>query len=180
MAVGKRFGQTKPCDHRNCGTCKSVNKKQHFRFNKKRARTTEGSCSSYNIIYLIVCSLCNKIYIGRSCRALRTRFGEHRRYFYKIVNQEPFDTHNDDFALGAHLYNDHHINNVHEFNNIYSVCMLEICSPRVLEVKEHRYIHNLDSLSPAGLNIANPFSIAPLYRYWSFLFGVLDSYGWLL
>ena len=75
----------------------------------------------------------------------------------------PYDTDKDDFALGAHLYHDHGISDVLKFNEVYSVCLLEVCSPRALEVKEHTYIHRTNSLSPFGLNIANPFSIAPLY-----------------
>ena len=41
-------------------------------------------CSSYNIINVIICKLCNKCYVGRSTRPLKTRVGVHRRSFYKL------------------------------------------------------------------------------------------------
>ena len=164
LALGKRFGKTRACHSRNCASCEMITGQESFKFNRTTVKTAEASCSSYNIIYLVVCSLCWKPYTGRSTRTLRTRIGEHRRHFYQIVDNKPFHLDNDDFALGSHLYNDHGCRDKTDFNKYYKLCILEICSPRVLEIKEHKYIHMLNSLSPIGINISNPFSIPILHN----------------
>ena len=69
----------------------------------------------------------------------------------------------DEQALGIHLV-DHGFSEDSLFDKYYKVCVLEICSPKVLEVKEHTYIHKLNSLRPNGLNVSNPFSIPLLYK----------------
>ena len=101
--------------------------------------------------------------MGRTCRHLRARIGEHRRYFYQICSDGNFHIDNDDFALASHLYHDHGLNNKSDFSKIYKVAILEVCSPKVLAVKEHRYIHQLNSLTPNGINLSNPFSIPILH-----------------
>ena len=129
-----------------------------------RSVSFHGVGCSYNIIYLVVCSLCRKHYAGRSTRTLRTRIGEHRRYYYQIIDNKPFQLDNDDFALGSHLYHEHGCRNRSDFNKFYKVSLLEICSPKVIDMKEHLYIHRLNSLNPNGLNISNPLSIPVLYK----------------
>ena len=69
----------------------------------------------------------------------------------------------DEQALGVHLV-EHGFSDNSMFDKYYRVCVLEVCSPKVLEVKEHTYIHKLNSLRPNGLNVSNPFSIPLLYK----------------
>jgi hypothetical protein len=164
LALGKRFGKTRTCHSRNCGICDMISDQDQYRYNKTTVKTAEGSCASYNIIYLVVCSLCRKHYAGRSTRTLRTRIGEHRRYFYQIIDNKPFQLDNDDFALGSHLYHEHGCRDRSDFNKVYKISILEICSPKVIDMKEHLYIHRLNSLNPNGLNISNPLSIPVLYK----------------
>ena len=128
-----------------------------------RLKTAVGNCLSYNVIYMIQCSICNDCYIDRSTRPLRVRSGEHRRSFYKILKGEKVDLKSDEFALGKHLFN-HGFKKRTDFNEIYSVCLLEVCSPKILDVKEHRFIHKLQTLAPQGINLTNPFSIPLLHR----------------
>ena len=162
LALGNRFGAAIPCNSKNCGSCNMISTEQHFNTNDMRIKCAEGSCASYNVIYLVRCSLCNKCYVGRTARTLRTRIGEHRQYFYKIIKGENFDVDNDDYALGYHLH-EHGYADRNDFNKIFNVSILEICSPKVLEVKEHRYIHKLKTLAPGGLNLSNPFGIPLLH-----------------
>jgi hypothetical protein len=164
LALGKRFGKTKPCRHRNCALCPMISSKERYRYNNTTVKTAEGSCSSYNVVYLVVCSICWKHYVGRTCRHLRARIGEHRRYFYQICNDGKFHIDNDEFALASHLYHDHGLSNKSDFSKIYKVAILEVCSPKVLDVKEHKYIHQLNALTPNGINLSNPFSIPILHR----------------
>ena len=108
------------------------------------------------------CTICEKHYTGRSTIPLRTRIGEHRRHFYHILDNKSYTLDNDDYALGSHLYN-HGYRDRSDFNKIFRTCILEVCSPGVLDIKEHKYIHLTNSISPVGLNISNPLSIPLLY-----------------
>ena len=69
----------------------------------------------------------------------------------------------DVYSLGIHLVSDHSRREKSDFNDFYTVTILDTCSPKSLEVKEHQWIHKLSSLCPYGINRANPFSI-PLLR----------------
>ena len=163
LATGPRFGKTKPCHTRNCKCCKMCSPKPFHRYNNNKVKTAASSCSTYNIVYLVICSVCGKHYVGRSTRCLNTRMGEHRRHYYSILNNKPIFAEGDDQALGAHLYN-HGYRDRNDFDNVYSVCVIDKCSPKALEVSEHKYIHRLNSLSPNGINLSNPFSVPLLYR----------------
>ena len=92
---------------------------------------------------------------------------ERRRNFYQIIEKkvEPnSETEKcDDFALGAHLYN-HGFRDKHDFTKYFKVSILEVCSPKILEVQEHLFIHRLNTLSPFGINLSNPFSIPVLFK----------------
>ena len=140
-----------------------VSPRQFHRFNNKKVRTATSSCSSYNIVYLVICSVCHKHYIGRSTRPLNTRIGEHRRHYYALLNNKQIVTEGDDQALAAHLYS-HGYRDRTDFDKVYTVCVIDKCSPKVLEESEHRYIHSLNSLNPNGINVSNPFSIPLLYK----------------
>ena len=109
---------------------------------------------------------CSSHYVGRSTRPLRTRVGEHRRNFYKMCEKSDFqyDRDSDEFTLGHHLFHDHKLNCKTDFNDSYRVSILDISSPKVLDVKEHKFIHLLNSLTPLGLNLSNPFAVPLLYR----------------
>ena len=163
LAIGDRFGKTRPCGDRNCMCCSMISEKTSVKYNKNTVKISGGTCSSYNIIYLVNCTLCNRPYIGRTTRTLKTRIGEHRRNFYKILDGCNFEVDNDEFALGAHLHN-HGFSDKNDFSKIFEVCILDRCSPKVLETKEHRYIHLFNSLVPEGINLSNPFSIPLLYK----------------
>lgn len=77
--LGDRKGNYR-CGISKCGKCKYIDCK------KKEVETEEEripikrfiTCSTEFVIYAIVCP-CKKIYVGRTSRKLRTRFGEHRR-----------------------------------------------------------------------------------------------------
>ena len=163
LALGNKHGQTKPCKQRNCATCRSIDGSMHLTVNGQKVKPAPGSCVSYNIIYLVLCRICSKPYVGRSTRLLRTRFGEHRRSFYKIITGEKVDIDDDSNCIGLHLYSEHGLHDRADFNRCVSVCILDNASPSGLDVKEHRYIHLLKSLRPSGINSANPFKLPMLH-----------------
>jgi hypothetical protein len=103
---------------------------------------------------LFVCKHCNKHYVGRSTRPLRTRVREHRRNFYRMSEKADFEYNkdSDEYTLGHHLFHDHKLSCKIDFDNNYSVSILDISSLKVLDVKEHKFICLLNSLSPQGLN----------------------------
>ena len=72
---------TKPCNHRNCLTCPMISDKEDHQINGKTLKPRAGCCTTYNIIYALHCTVCNKYYVGRTVRKLQERIGEHRRSF---------------------------------------------------------------------------------------------------
>lgn len=74
------------------------------------------------------------------------------------------DKDSDEYTLGHHLFHDHKLNNKNDFDNSHTVSILDISSPKVLDVKEHKFIHLMNSLTPLGLNLSTPFALPLLYR----------------
>ena len=146
LALGRQKGRTLPCGARNCKCCKMLSDKDCCTKDDTSVKFVGGNCSSYNVIYLFTCKICNKCYVGRSTRPLKTRVGEHRRSFYKLCDRKEVDLNSDEFALGNHLYSDHSLQNRSDFDDTYNVSLLDFSSPKILDVKEHKFIHLLNSL----------------------------------
>ena len=118
----------------------------------------------YKIIYALHCTECNTYYVGRYVRQLQEKIGENRRNFYnhKVVENvstilaNNLNRDDDEFSPGLHLIDEHpYITyNKTAFNTIYKTFILDVCSLRVLEVTEHKYIHHLKTLNkPYGMNL---------------------------
>ena len=107
----------------------------------------------------MVCKHCNKCYVGRSIRYLKIRIGEHRRAYYEILVGDEPDLDNDDYAMGIHLFQEHGLNKNSDFDDSFVVAIIDMCSPKNIEKKEHKYIHCLNTLRPMGMNSQNPFGI---------------------
>ena len=56
LAVGRRFGQTSLCNSKNCKCCEMLMDCHQFSTNGELVNVALGSCASYNIIYLIMCT----------------------------------------------------------------------------------------------------------------------------
>ena len=162
QAIGNRFGPTEPCRERNCKCCSMIWDGESKVVNGHLVKSAPGTCSTYNVIYLISCKLCSKSYVGRTTRPLKARVGEHRRGFYHILHGNSYDENDDSYSLGLHLKNDHGFSNRNDFGDNYEVRIIDNCSPSSLEVIEHKFIHSLQSLKPIGLNSQNPFGLAIL------------------
>ena len=165
MALNPGTVGTKPCRHKGCMTCPSISELPIHRINGRNVKPQAATCLTYNIIYALHCTVCDKYYIGRSIRKLVERFGEHRRKYYKLV-QDPDSVFNaklhledDDFSPGLHLVEEHGASKLTDFNELYRVFIIDICSPKFLELREHKYIHELKTLKPFGINSVSPFSI---------------------
>ena len=158
LALGPKFGRTQPCHKTRCMCCPMILDNDVITVNGRRVRSAPGNCKTYNVIYLVQCSLCDKIYIGRTVNKLHIRLDGHRSKFYEIANGNTVDVTKDEYCLGLHLA-DHGLTDHGDFNETFKVFIVENCSPKLLEYKENKYIHLLKTLRPLGLNTKNPFGI---------------------
>ena len=160
-------GQTLPCNKPKCKLCDMICDFEEITINNFKVKPARGNCQTYNIIYMFVCTLCSKPYVGRTVNQLNIRTNQHRSAFYKVLDQckhpnfnVDFESEDDDmYSLGLHLVNDHKLTDKNDFNNTYRVLILESVSPKNIEVKEHKWIHRVKALRPLGINNANTFSL---------------------
>ena len=129
--------------------------------NDKVVRTAKGKCNSRCLIYHARCEFCNKSYVGKTTQALNGRVSGHRSKYYHCLNYEGDrrDIDDDDHLLGLHLYFQHGVRVQSGFDESYKFTILENCSPRSIDLKEHIWIHRLHTLKPHGLNSHDPFGI---------------------
>ena len=84
--------------------------------------------------------VCKKPNIGRTVQYTHMRMDGHRGCYYKVLPMNnDVDTANDDYSVGLHLVNEHHCTSKEDFDKLFSVQILEICSPSTVEKKEHRF-----------------------------------------
>ena len=119
-------------------TCQRQPWIDEFKVNGKKVKASPGNCQSYNIIYLFQCSFCRKAYVGRTTRSLRVRTGEHRVKYYKLLNGDKVDETSDEYSLGLHLL-DHGFKQREDFNKIFNVSIIDNFSPKIVDVREHKY-----------------------------------------
>ena len=162
LALGAQHGPTKKCNKGTCKCCDLISGEHEYRVNGKRVKASPGNCASYNVIYLVQCSLCQKAYVGRTTRVLRKRIGEHRTKYYELLRGKSADNATDDHSLGVHLL-EHNADHKDDFNKIFNVSIIDNASPRTLEVRENNFIHLLKTLRPLGINTVNPFGLPLLH-----------------
>ena len=77
------------CNRHNCSTCKHFSENSSFHsyyINKTFNIHGHITCSSTNLIYIITCSKCQKQYVSKTGRKLKTRITEHFRNIRKHTN----------------------------------------------------------------------------------------------
>ena len=70
-----------PCKNKKCHCCRHIIQTSEFFDAANKNRSTivgKFSCNSRNIIYMIKCLKCSKLYIGQTGRTLRDRLNNHR------------------------------------------------------------------------------------------------------
>ena len=164
LALGSKHGPTRKCSQRACKCCPCIPGALEFTVNGKVVKSAPGTCTSYNVIYLVQCTHCEKAYVGRTIRLLRKRISEHRAKYYELLKGKisPNTIDNDEFSLGLHLV-DHGFNKREDFNENFNVSIIDNASPRTLEVRENKFIHLLKTLRPLGINTVNPFGLPLLH-----------------
>ena len=168
QALGTHKGGLKKCNCRGCKCCKIIMLSPYTTVNSKRIFLSSGSCKTYNIIYLAVCSLCSKPYTGRSVDALHFRVNGHRHYYILVLKKsetntlESIDTSADLYSLGLHLHLEHGCTDPGDFDRYMKFGILEVVNPSNIEVKEYAWMHKLNSFQPVGINIEYPFGLSYL------------------
>ena len=95
------------------------------------------TCTDTSLIYCILCSKCDKMYIGLTSQSIRQRFNAHR-YAAKRKLRIP-------------LYR-HFSRRSHDFDRDHGIVPLEHCEPDALEEREQYWIRTLNTKLPHGLN----------------------------
>ena len=163
IALGGKTGNTTPCNmHANCKCCDLISGQGFDEINDRQVLCATGTCKTKNSIYLVSCKLCSKPYFGRTTQFLRKRMCGHCGCIYQVLRNEEIDESKDDYSLGLHLFHEHGLSDPRDFDLHYDLQIVEVCSPSLLEKKEHNYIHGYNTMFPIGLNKVNPFGLPRL------------------
>ena len=172
-SLGPKFGTSVACGNPICKCCiqmsgkDTVDLKVGLKRKRTKVRCGKGDCSSRNVIYLVKCKCCDKHYVGKTTQQLHSRMNQHRWCFGNFITKQgninlQTEKDQDNYALGMHLYNEHGVRNLQQFNAMYEVSILEVTQPRIIDAREHAWIHRLKSINPLGLNLASTFGLPML------------------
>eukprot|EP00745_Piridium_sociabile_P026213 TRINITY_DN4169_c0_g1_i14.p1 TRINITY_DN4169_c0_g1~~TRINITY_DN4169_c0_g1_i14.p1 ORF type:complete len:390 (+),score=72.90 TRINITY_DN4169_c0_g1_i14:1655-2824(+) len=71
---------TSPCNCKGCKTCAFIDDSTKFTGPTGHFKIKSNfTCQSSDVVYILSCTLCNKLYIGESYRSIDERFAEHLR-----------------------------------------------------------------------------------------------------
>ena len=131
----------------------------------KKIALSQGTCKTYNTCYLARCKICQKPYTGRTVEALHKRTCGHRHCYKEIIKRSSentlheLDTENDLYSLGLHLHIDHGVEELDGFDKYMKFGILEVVNPGVIDTKEFKWMHKLNTFQPVGINVEYPFGI---------------------
>ena len=137
---------------------------------RTKVNTAKGNCKTRNFIYGATCKLCKKNYVGKSTQPCHKRINGHRDSLGKYVGNQNIITGNssleekDKYSLAIHLHKEHNVLTRTGLDDNYEFTILEKCTPRSLDVKEHLWVQGLKTISPFGLNLYSPLGF-PLLQY---------------
>ena len=148
---GPSTGGCDTCDGIQCKTCEFLTPCHNFfGYNEELIHpiTSELTCSSRNIIYLITCQLCFDQYVGETENSLRERWAKHRTdiKYGKFTN-----------SVAKHLDKYHSKDYRFDVLTIIPIEQIPIganhtCSKAQREVREQFWIDKLKTFSPFGMN----------------------------
>ncbi|CAI9555659.1 unnamed protein product [Staurois parvus] len=135
------------CNKALCKTCQFVKHGQKNFTTKGKTYSFKEfyNCSTDHVIYCISCP-CGLLYVGRTIRPLRARFGEHRRLIEDGKDKHSVPRHFLEYhqkstdGLQVWVLESIH-NNLSESDRFKKLCS-----------QETYWIFTLDTLSPGGLN----------------------------
>ena len=131
---------TFPCGRSQCNTCTHTNPSPTINTPGGCITiTSKYTCISQNLVYVIKCRTCNKIYIGETGRRLGDRFREHLRSTRQTNTDLPVGRH---FASPSHACTD----------MLVSVICSGFLDAQDRRRFEARMIFKHKTLHPGGLN----------------------------
>ena len=140
-------GSTTACGRPRCNTCKHVTSRDNIKGPSGEQKVSyEFTCTTKNLVYAIICTRCNMLYIGETKRRMADRFTEHLR---SIRIQLP------GIPVAQHFHN-------HDLNKDIKIAGLFKChgSDKDRKEREQRLIHSLGTLHPNGINVSfNAFRV---------------------
>ena len=135
---------TRPCERRNCQTCKHTLVTSNITCPKMTLKVNGSfTCNSRGVVYAIVCTKCQLVYIGNTGRSLKTRLQEHLR---DIRNQElkPVSIH----------FNSKH----HRGATDLSISAIQHCNDKNTRLHiENKLIFMSGTMYPYGINNQHTF-----------------------
>ena len=142
------------CGRVRCRTCPFISGPK-----RTVAITDHFSCISTNLIYCITCTLCKKVYIGETGRRLGDRFSEHLRDV-EINNKDASKPVARHFNLPNHS------------QKHMEVCGLSLHLGNTESRKniEHKFIFQIGTLSPCGIESTSVFHSSNLATLFYCLF----------
>ena len=100
--------------------------------------------------------------MGKSTQVCHKRINGHRNFLAKYVeNQDVVKPtskaqEKDMYSLAIHLHKEHNILSRTGLDDNYEFTILEKCTPKTLDMKEHLWTQKLKTISPLGLNLYSP------------------------
>ena len=132
----------KKCNENRCKCCKHITCTSVFYNTQKTCEyqiNDNFNCNSKNVIYIIICKHCHKMYVGQTSRKLKERLTNHRSDI-KLHKNTPIAKH---FTLPQHKL--HHLSII-PILNVESRTINEI-----LKI-EKDYMTTLNTIHPVGIN----------------------------
>jgi hypothetical protein len=131
-----------PCSHKLCKCCKHIVQTSTYH---DSSYTTEFSidgafnCNSTDVIYIISCQYCNKLYVGQTSKMVKERLTNHRSDIKLGKNT----------AIAIHFNEPHH--NINHLK-ITPIADLSIHPPQDRLHIEYNFMKKLDTFYPSGIN----------------------------
>ena len=140
---------TQPCRHHLCQTCSYVNQETTITNHGRKFIIKSGfTCSSSCLIYCIICTRCQALYIGETSRQINNRFGEHLRNVKNKVHEDVNHANDPDSNVSRHFNSPSH-----SFADMSVLGLLYTPHDnQKRKTLEKRLIFNLRTLYPNGLN----------------------------
>ena len=66
----------------------------------------------------------------------------------------------DEAALAEHLKNAHGLTSPEDFDSNYQFTVVQLCDPNTLVDCEYKWIMNLNTMDPFGLNLSKPYGVS--------------------
>jgi len=132
------------CMHKMCKCCRHIQPADAVyipHINQKILIEEAMNCSSRNIIYVIICTKCNKVYVGETKNKLKDRMNKHR---------SDIRLHRSNSAVAIHFNGAAH--NLGHLR-VFPLEKIHVDDDKTRKNRESFWIKKLDSKYPKGLNI---------------------------